>query len=169
LLAAMTTCGGLFDIFEYPPNSSSPLVDAVLQFNGGELVLQILQTACPIKLEAALGRRRGFRRRRFRQKLNKRLHLPLRRDGQGFIFGDQRTFAHNACSLPKAGHFRNPSIVTSPFYNGAPLRPPKRWGETLSSRDIFPRNRVTARRSVKGSNYSFVRFTAGSVVFATGE
>jgi hypothetical protein len=81
----------------------------MLQFNGGELVFQIRQTARPIEFEAAFCRAREFRRRRLRQKLNERRHLLLCRDRQGFVFGDQRVFAHNGCNLPTVGRGRNPA------------------------------------------------------------
>lgn len=66
----------------------------VLQFDGGELVSQIRQASRPTKFETGLCGARGFRRRRLRQKLNERLHLLLRWDGQRFVFGDQCVFAH---------------------------------------------------------------------------
>jgi len=75
----------------------------MLQFNGGELALQIRQAARPAEFEPAPRRARRLGRTGLRQEFDESLHLLLRRSRQSFIFGDQCVFAHNSFNLPTTG------------------------------------------------------------------
>jgi len=62
-LHSLATANCFMERCWYPPGNSSQSIDVMLQFNGGELVFQVRQTARPIEGETVSGRACGFGRR----------------------------------------------------------------------------------------------------------
>ena len=71
----------------------------MLQFHGGELVLQCLQAALPSELEAGLARTPAIGLRLLRQQIQQPFHLPLRGRRQRLELGNQSFATHNRLNV----------------------------------------------------------------------